>query len=304
MNTQNKTLMMTPLMKRIPLRLALLAMTLLGANAAHAIVFTFEPSSYTTTGGTGGNGNLAGQPTTGTAWGGSNNSGTTAEDNITSGNGVGGSQAITSQVGITGTNFTSYSFAPTTSDLAGTFNASSSILDYSFALRLNAAPNVSSTAVTRFRTGSDLALRFEMLSTGRINMLNGNGAGGAGSAITLKTTTGGVTDFIAAANTYFTISGQVNYSTKTYTVLVNSIAQTIGNAAASQNFGFFNNTASSATLTVFNLNSDNANWISTSYDNISYSVIPEPSSAALLGLSLGIIVFLRHRHKRTRSTLA
>jgi len=304
MNTRNKTPMMTRIIQSIPLRLAVFAMMLLGANAAHAILITFEPSSYTTTGGTGGNGNLAGQPGTGTAWGGSNNSGTTAEYNVTSGNGVGGSQAITSQVGITGTNFTSYSFAPTTSDLAGTFNASSSILDYSFALRLNAVPNASNTAVTRFRTGSELALRFEMLSTGRINMLNGNGAGGAGSAITLKTTTGGATDFTAAANTYFTVSGQVNYSTKTYTVLVNGIAQTIGNATASQNFGFFNNTASSATLNVFNLNSDSANWISTSYDNISYAVIPEPSSAALLGLSLGIIVFVTHRRKNTRSTLA
>jgi len=304
MNTRNKTPMMTPLIQSIPLRLAVIAMMLLGANAAHAIIITFDASNYTTTGGTGGNGNLAGQPGTGTAWGGPNNTGTTAEYIVTSGNGVGGTQAITSQVGIAGTNFTSYSFAPSTSDLAGTFNASSTILDYSFALRLNATTNSSNTAVTRFRTGSDLALRFEMLSTGRINMLNGNGTGAGGSAITLKTTTGGATDFTAAANTYFTVSGQVNYSTKTYTVLVNGIAQTIGNATASQNFGFFNNTASSATLSVINLNSDNANWISTSYDNISYAVIPEPSSAALLGLSLGIIVFLTHRRKNTRSTLA
>lgn len=258
---------------------------------ANALVIDFESASgYTTTGGTGAvPGMLVGQGSS-TKW-----TANLTEDGsikVKATGGVGGSQSIQTQASGS-VNFAQYRFVPTSAELGGAFNASSTVINYSFSLKLDGDANANSTlSILRLRTGTGgNDMRLELTANGRLGI-------GDGSVNVIAKTEGGGT-FVAPSNTFFTVAGTIDYTTKTYTISVNGVTQLTG--SASPNFSFSpTSNPSSADLFFFNMNPNGVDWMPVTIDNINYTAaaIPEPSTAALLGAAAAGLVAAGIRPRR------
>jgi hypothetical protein len=228
----------------------------------HAIVTDFA-SGYTT------NAILDGLPTSGTHWTRvANNGNANSAYKVIPGNGVDRAQTVTTQ-GTDGTvTSASYNFNPSSTDLGGTFNSSSSIIDYSFSMRLEADPNTSPGDVQRVLLGNSIAAEICLLGNGTVHAYS------ARTPITLKTTMGGSTNFVALGGVYFTVSGQLNYATKTFTVFLNGVAQTIGGPTDTTNFPFYVTTSSSPLVGITNVDPQETTWLPSSLSHFEYQLDP------------------------------
>ncbi|MCC5846750.1 MAG: PEP-CTERM sorting domain-containing protein [Verrucomicrobia bacterium] len=202
--------------------------------------------------------------------------------NVTAGVGVGGTQGLSSSAG-SGSNFTYYGFDTTNADLGFTFDSESSILDYSFQWRATDDFAAASVDIFRFTIGS-------------------SGAAGASAALSLTVRSHGVFVVLDGATTrtesnlftsgtYATISGQVNYATNTYTVFVDDTQQFTAFNGGS--LAFNNANSDNAFIRIGNLTGQSDDYVAWNLDNI--TVIPEPSTLALLGIALSSMMFLRRR---------
>jgi hypothetical protein len=254
---------------RIAPFLAVIGALALPALPGRAIVIDFD-SGYSATGGKGGVGSLVGQSSAGTSWSGEGTDGIAAAILITAKDGVSGSdQSARTQAGDDAHQYTSYSFAPTDADLGAVFNAASSVINYSFQLKLNGTYSEATGVAFRLLLGGGKVVHFDLLDNGALAIEVGKGDGTA--AIIYARTESPITHFRAPANTYVPVSGAINYATKTLTVTVNGVPQTLnGNA----NLGFCDPQASTAQLDIYNPHCHDPNWISTSIDNINLSAGP------------------------------
>ncbi len=249
------------------------------APLASAITIDFETASGYTTG------VLSGKPSTGTQWALTN--GGTNVVNVAAGVGVGGSQGIAGTGTGSGSNFVYYGFNTTNADLGATFDANSSIVDYSFAWRPTQAFGTSnSQSIFSFSigsdtaTGSNAALRLDIRSSGRLIALDG--------------TTNQAVDGLFTLNTYATISGQINYATNTYTLFVNGVQQFT--SISGGNLAFNNAASNNAFIRIGNLGGATADYRTWNADNIIVA-IPEPSAFAALA-GLGALGFAASRRRR------
>jgi len=257
----------------------------LPAQNAHAIVIGFEASEgYSTTGGAGDNGNLKGQPSSGTAW----TNGTTVANLVVTANAgtTGTDQALVANAsGASGF----YTFSPTNLDLGGTFSSTSSQLAFSFDYNLSATLAAQTgVSIIRIGTTNGNVLSFSLFSDGMITFSDG-------SANPYVKTANGTTNFQAAAGVYYTIGGVIDYAAQTYTLTINGVAQS-GGADSVISF----RASSSANWNDFNISSVNVtsgNWRSYSIDNVSYALVPEPSTLALMILGGGGVIWVARRRK-------
>lgn len=227
-------------------------------------------------------GNLAGQPSSGTQWAMVN--GNTNIISVADSIGVGGSRGIVGSGTGGGSNFVFYGFNTTNADLGFTFDSASSVLDYSFDWRpTQALDGAVGTEIFRFAIGSDevaagnAALNLTIRASGRL--------------IALDAGTNRAVDGLFTLNEYATISGQVNYAANTFTVFVNDTQQFTSNNSG--NLGFVNTASDNAFIRIGNLQGANADYRTWNADNI--SIIPEPSTLALLGIALGAVAMFRRR---------
>lgn len=221
--------------------LAAWAAPMIAAIPARAATITFETTEgYSTTGGTTtgvktsptANGALVGQPSgTGvTKWAGGGNS----NDVVTITQDPNNNQVATTQNSFYNTGLgrvISYHLNASTTNLSGTYNSSSSILNYSFDLRLNGTPTTvaANKIVVRPRISgatdsSNTISDFELESDGLFAYAYAtNAAGGTGSGIKFATKDGSLSssstataNFIATSGKFFTVSGTMNFATGTF----------------------------------------------------------------------------------------
>ncbi len=257
----------------------ILSLVALGSSfsLSQAILIDFE-TGYSA-------GDLNGQPSSGTQW--SRTLGAVNDVNVATGIGTGGSNGITGEDNGSGSNFVFYGFAPSASDLEGTFDSASSIVSYSFDWRATETLDGStSTNIFAFIVGSDStsgsnpALNLNIRGQGRL-VANDGGSNRAA-------------DGLFTVNTYSTISGDIDYATKTFTVFVDGTQQyTSFNGG---NLSFANAASDNAEIRLGNLSggSLSANYRTWNADNISIAV-PEPTSAAMLVGALGLLALRRRK---------
>ncbi|MCC5843509.1 MAG: PEP-CTERM sorting domain-containing protein [Verrucomicrobia bacterium] len=230
-------------------------------------------------------GDLAGQPSSGTQW--VNTFGAVNVVNVAAGVGNGGGAGLVNTSTGGGSNFVFYGFNTTNADLGFTFDSTSSVLQYSFDWRPTQDLNGSNGQIlfdfmvgSNADTGTDAAMALRIHSSGRFQANDGG---------TLRTVDG----LFGTAGTYSTISGTINYATNQFTVFVDNTQLFTTNNNG--NLGFQNTASDNAYIRFSNLRggTDSAQWREWNMDNI--SVIPEPSTLALVGIALGSMVFLRRR---------
>ncbi|AHF94732.1 hypothetical protein OPIT5_24285 [Opitutaceae bacterium TAV5] len=253
---------------------------LLAISAARAIVIDFEAGSgYSTTGGASDDGRLVGQPSGSgqTTW----TSAAAGNALIIVENGANGQVLQTTQSGSGGS---SYVFASSSADLGGDFNSTKSILSFGFTYRLDDTPRAN-LALLRFGIGtaSGPVIQVEIMSNGRVNY-------GSGTTYTIAAKDSLGATFLALEGAWVTISGEVNFSTNTYTLTVNGVQQL--NSVGGSAFDFRANATDAsrgAGILLTAREQANENWIPVSLDSISLSLIaiPEPSSA---GMALTLVV--------------
>ena len=242
----------------IPLPLLLLA-TLL-PSPAKAIQIDFE-SGYTTTAG---GGDLLNQPATGTKWTSATASGgisIAAKDGAT-----GTDQAAKTQP-LTSSSYGLYTFTPSDADLGIPFNATSSVIKYSFQVKLDDEPNGGNGVALRVHLGGK-AVGFDLLSNGGILTAVGK-SDGTRQAIFATSADGN--RFQAKANTYVTVEGTLDYSTKTFTASVNGVAiMQDGNPK----LDFADKSADTFQIDLMMIsNTSYTSWIPASIDNINLTAV-------------------------------
>lgn len=188
-------------------------------------LYQFETDEgYTTTGGTGGGGNLVGQPSLPTPkWANTNKLFT-----VQSGIGVSGQAVISAPSTINPAiaaygavlyNVAASDFQGDTDPVTAGFTGR---IDYSFYLNVNSAPNNGSAAQAWFIRLGTGAAEFFLMANGTFKI---NSSGGA---FTAKTTQGGGTDFdfdTYGLNNFVLVNGTIDYAADTFTCFVNGIQQ-------------------------------------------------------------------------------
>ena len=227
-------------------------------------------------GGDGGAGNLRGQPAGGTAWSGGA-TGTAAAIMVTANEGAAGTdQAACTQPGNRRTPESDYVFVPSSQDLGGTFNPTSSVLYYSFQLKPTAVASSYGTIILRIRLcGQDdrkSAINFGLGDNGSFSFTTGDGAGGGSSIIAKPASGSGSKYFVPAVDTYFTVCGAIDYAGKTFTISVNGVPQEIN---GNTHFRFSSDAAGAPRIDLKNYGADDPRWASTAIDNISLSLSPD-----------------------------
>ena len=236
---------------------------------------------------------LGGQPTSGTQWARTNGSDITGIQ-VTAGAGSGGTAGITPRQG-DASNFTYYRFAALDADLGGTFDAASSLVEYSFDWRATQAlDGPSGTNIFSFVVGSNdnaganSALTLNIRANGRLAVNDGT---------TTRVVDGLLTTSTPVSDTPFrTISGKIDYATKTFTVFVNAVQQfTSFNGG---NLSFNNSSAANPWVQIANLSADtipaNANYRTWAADNVKIAIVPEPATLGLAALA-GLACLRRRR---------
>ncbi len=263
------------------------------AVRAKAITIDFDPDQgYSAKGGEAGTGDLRGQPAKGTQWTGGV-SGKEASIVISTGDGAGGTdQSAQTQPGTAAVNRGEYTFLPSAADLGGTFDPASSVMYYSFQLKMPTVASAYGTNILRIRIGGPddarSAVNFGLSDNGAF-IFNNRDATGKGTIYFAETTTGGTDKYYPNPETYFTVSGALNYATKTFTVSVDGIPQADhGNA----NFPFRSNDSSTPAFTLINFAAGNPKWVPTFIDNIVLSLTPiktlaPPVAAAAVDTPIG-----------------
>lgn len=232
-------------------------------------------------------GNLAGQPSSGTVWARTNGSDDSMIE-VAQSVGFAGSMGLRNIQG-GNSDFTYYRITPTNDNLGVTFNAASSVLDYSFQWRLDSVDfgGNNGAPVFQFAMGGtepaaqDAIFQFDIRNGGRFFVANG----GSNLVIDGRFTPG----------TWHTISGTVDFSNDTFTVAIDGTQ-----LFTTTNFGnipFRADSAQNANIYLANRNAStgNANYLAWNADNI--SIIPEPRVyAAIFGLlAIGFVLVSRRR---------
>ena len=231
-------------------------------------------------------GDLLGQPGTGTQWIRTNAPAAPNIIEVAAGVGAGGTQGIRSVSTGAGSNFVFYGFNTTNADLGFAFDSGASVLEYSFQWRPTQALDASdSPDIFRFSIGSSTnigdsaAVRLTVRANGAFLAQNG------GSAL--------VQHALFQADVYSTISGTIDYGSKTYTVFVDGTQLFDGTNGG--DLAFENAAADNVFIRLGNLSAANPDYRAWSMDNI--SIIPEPATyAAFFGLlAIGIVLLNRRR---------
>ncbi|HEY8966329.1 MAG TPA: hypothetical protein VIM58_07795, partial [Candidatus Methylacidiphilales bacterium] len=267
----------------IGLGLCLVLGLTLAPLTAGAVQIGFEPKEgYSIGGGSPADGNLVGQPSSGTQWTGSTVSGADQIRVVVSGT----TQCLqTVNTGSATAPF--YKFSPGVDDLGGTFNASTSLLVYSFRLRMDDAPGSGTGVLLRPRIGEDGSgspvAAFELLNNGKFNYNDG--------PTTLVAKTAASADFVAPQGVYFTVAGVVNYANNTYTVAINGVPQKSSTGSAW--LGFKSSTGKTANFTLRELASGTTSYKQVSFDGLSLALgarlLPEVAeSADAFATSIGV----------------
>lgn len=291
------------------LKTCLLALACGWTLTAHAIMIDFESASgYSTTGGTTGSytaytaGNLGGQGGT-TKWSGpTNNTSSNYTDlaHVVTDPANASNQVLQTQVMPGGNTMgvTLFRYYPSTGaggDLVNAFNASSSILNYSFQVRLDTA--AATTAAMRYYFGSGMGSGLQLLQL----ELVANGVANNNSLF--KYSDGTNTNLASAITTtvgsWLNVSGQINYATNTYTLFLNGTQQLGSNSQTDLGFYYkapatsfadgVTGTSIGTKDAVFGFRDLNPN-VSTSLDNLSLSVVPEPQTWAMIACGLLLLV--------------
>lgn len=281
-------------MKTLP-TLSVLALLSLTSVSSQAILIDFETDSGYAAG------NLYDQPGTPGAskWKTPAAQASSGVLSVVSNVGVEGSQAVVAGSHATLTSST-YFLNITDQDLGDLFDASSSKISFSFALKWDALSAYANQG--RFYVGGTSAdnfagdvLRVAWMTDG--SMIYSVGQSGGNVAFQVAQNASGNT-FRATADTFYTIEGVIDYSTKTYTLMINSVEQK--NASAGVDLSFVNEGGAqvNANLVLMSLNNNTANYRPWTIDNMQMEAIPEPGSVALAGgalLSFAGMRWLRSR---------
>lgn len=238
----------------------------------------FETSEgYTTTGGTGGGGNVVGQPSTpgATKWSGS------GLFNVLSGVGSGG-QGIRSTTG----SFAAYSattYTPAAVDFQGDASAVTSgfngVIGFSFDLAVHTALHNGSSSQAWDFLFSNNAVEILLMANGKLNIQTAAGNFNA------KTTSGGTTDFdfdTIGLNNFVRLRGEIDYGSNTFTLYVNNVLQkTAGGASAIS----FRNASAATHFDTVRLQTRTATTASDhvriTIDNLTFSQVPIGGFAAM-----------------------
>lgn len=285
MNARSSTI------KRGCLILVVAIFSLLSASSAKAILIDFETSSGYSLG------SLIGQTPTGSnhAWRGT--SGVNANILQVTADANGQYLKASNISGASGG--PSFIFDSTSSDVGGTaekpFDATSSVLSFSFDFRYDDTLASSANSAVRFRIGNTTtpAIALEFLTTGQIYYNDG-------SSYNYKVKTASNTNFTATKDAWISISGTINYLTGTYTLYINGVEQT-GNSST-QSLAFATTDSQNATILIRDLASGTANFVGYSIDNINLAMIPEPAAYGIILAALSALLFImRFKKNNARS---
>lgn len=289
-------------MKVTPVLTAALALLFAYSPDARAIVIDFDiDNGYAV-------GNLHGQPgTSGSSqWKTPAAQASSGVISVVDGVGTDGSQAIVANSHATLTS-TSYFLKITDQDLGDLFDAGSTKINFSFALKWDAITSYANQG--RFYVGGNSqdgfngdVLRIAWMSDG--SMIYGVGNPGGSSLFrTVLNSSGGT--FRAVANTFYTVEGVIDYATKTYTLTINAVDQK--DATGGLNLGFYDHAGSqmNANIMLMSLNNQTANYRPWVMDDLKMEAIPEPGSVALAGsMLLGLAGMRWFRSRRTDKMMA
>lgn len=236
---------------------------LLTSTSARALLINFNDYAA---------GDLAGQPASGTKW-----SGGGSYFKVTSGAGVASSNAVVTQLLTTGAQASS--FSPSTTDLPG-FNGSSSSLEISFQFRYLSAPGSDSSTFASLQFGyassTAMAARFWLRNDGRLGYSDGINT----PSLILTNPTG-----------WNTVTAILDYAAQTYTFSLNGIQYV--NQSNESVFDFRGPTTTS-TFRILDHGLETA-WIGAAFDNIGMTVVPEPTTMALIVLTAGLYLIRKRK---------
>lgn len=249
------------------------------ASSASAILITFESSQGYTAGSA-----LTGQPSSGTAWGGTANF-----YNVVAGAGVSGSNGAQSPATYAGG---SQFFLSSAADLGVAIKTPTGRYTFSLAVTMNGNPNGlvgdTGTRIELFGNGSQQAVELRILGNGRLRYDDG-------SQLVNVVNSGGAAVNLAQGATA-TFEGVINYDTATYSLTVNGVVQ--GTAIPFSDVFVH----SASTVGRFEIEHFTASgYRQITLDNLSMEVVPEPGTAGLLGIGLGgaaVLATLRSRSRR------
>lgn len=281
------------------LKPAFAALLIAAAPTAHAILIDFETGSGYAVG------NLYNQP------GGSGVSkwktpaynSTTAALSVVDGVGINGGQAVRANPHDTVTS-SNYTLVITDDALGDIFDANSSKISFSFQLMWEGTGTylnqgrffVGGTSENSF---SGDVLRVYWATDGSMGFVVGKDGGTDNRVV--KNAAGG--DFRAQANTFYTITGTIDYASKSYTLSINNVVQKDVNGNATLSFVTPAGSQINPNIQLMSLNNNNVNYKPWIIDNIEMQAIPEPASAALAGWALFAIAGIRFFHAKKGARL-
>lgn len=283
--------MVPPVTSKSLSRLLIMGLAMAAPLSAQAVIIDFETASGYTVGNLYGQPGIAGSAT----WGASSQGVNDQLLKVVDGAGVGGSHGLVYQTHATTTSSV-YQFNPTATDLGEAFSATSSQIAFSFDLKWD---EVGSTSIYtgRFFVGNTLSTQ-----DGDVFKLTWSATGAVGYTLNNNTlrfaTNAAGNQFIAQADTFYTISGVLDYGTKTYTLSVNGVQQVDQTGAAT--LGFVRPAGANVNAN-FEFQTQNNNHASArvwTVDNLDYHAIPEASSLGLLMLGGGVALTLFRARKR------
>lgn len=252
------------------------------ASQANAIVIGFESSEGYTTG------ILTNQPPTSgaTKW-----TGDTAGNYIVTA--VGSGQAVTTVAG--GSSTVNYHPSSIDLGLSAGQTLANTIISYSFDISVNEIEGTSGTH-TLFRprlggtSGGSVISDFELSSANGLFRFSAATVAPGSSAGVAKNASGG--NFVATAGTSFTVSGELDFSTSTFTLFVNGVQQKDANNNSTLGFRTTGLTDLYLWMQLITNNSGDATF---TIDNIKLTAVPEAASIGIL--SLGALALLKRTKK-------
>ncbi len=264
-------------MNRLPHLASLLL--LFATPAAQAIVIDFESASGYLPGDLHNQPAISGGPQWKTP---AYNIGTGAIS-VTTGVGTGGSQALRSAAAST---ISASNYVLTMSDeaLGDLFDPTSSLIRFSFQLKWESTGTFVNQG--RFFVGGNSetafngdVLRVYWTTDGGIGYVIGM-PGGTTQARAAKTATN--SDFRATAGTFYTISGTIDYASKTYRLSMNNVDQSDANGNFDLAFVAPGSTQINPNIQLMSLNNNHANYQPWVLDDLEFqATIPEPGAVAL-----------------------